>query len=64
VANKKLLIINDQYDDNLYLSSRNIPRVKSTVLSDINTYDIVNANTLVLTESAAKIFTEEPAVAE
>jgi large subunit ribosomal protein L4 len=64
VANKKLLIINDQYDDNRYLSSRNIPRVKSTVLSDINTYDIVNANTLVLAESAAKIFTEEPAVAE
>lgn len=59
VAGKKLMLINDGYDQNLYLSARNLPRLKSSVLSDINTYDIVNANTLVLTESAAKIFTEE-----
>lgn len=59
VAGKKLLVINDGYNKNLYLSLRNVPRVKSSVLSDINTYDIVNANTLVFTESAAKIFTED-----
>jgi large subunit ribosomal protein L4 len=29
------------------------------LLSDINTYDIVNSQVLVLTESAAKIFAEE-----
>lgn len=57
VAGKKLLVINDGYDKNLYLSLRNVPRVKSSVLSDINTYDIINANTLVFTESAAKVFT-------
>ncbi len=61
VAGKKLLVINDGYDKNLYLSLRNVPRVKGSVLSDINTYDIVNANTLVLTESAAKIFSESAA---
>jgi len=60
VADKKLLLVNVDYDTNLYLSARNLPRVKSSVLSDINTYDIVNANTLVFTESAAKVFTEEP----
>lgn len=59
IAGKKLLVINDGYNKNLYLSLRNVPRVKSSVLSDINTYDIVNANTLVLTESAAKIFSED-----
>jgi len=32
-------------------------------LSDINTYDIVNAEVLVLSESAAKIFAEEEEVA-
>ena len=58
VAGKKLLVINADYNKNLYLSLRNVPRVKSSVLSDINTYDIVNANTLVLTESAAKVFTD------
>jgi len=60
VADKKLLLVNIDYDTNLYLSARNLPRVKSSVLSDINTYDIVNANTLVFTESAAKVFTDEP----
>lgn len=59
IAGKKVLLINVDYDQNLYLSTRNVPRVKSSILSDINTYDIVHANTLVLTESAAKIFTEE-----
>lgn len=62
VAGKKLLVINDGYDKNLYLSLRNVPRVKSSVLSDINTYDIVNANTLVFTESAAKVFTMDAPV--
>ncbi len=61
---KKLLLVNDHYDANLYLSCRNLPRVKTSVLSDINTYDIVNAGTLVMTESAAKIFSEEPVEAE
>jgi large subunit ribosomal protein L4 len=37
--------------------------VDGAVLSDINTYDIMNSNYIVFTESAAKIFTEEPAEA-
>ena len=32
--------------------------VTGTLLSDMNTYDLVNADVLVLTESAAKVFTE------
>lgn len=59
IADKKLLLVNMEYDPNFYLSARNLPRVKSTVLSDINTYDIVNANTVLFTESVAKVFTEE-----
>jgi large subunit ribosomal protein L4 len=59
IAGKKILMVSVDYDQNLYLSSRNVPRVKSSVLSDINTYDVVHANTILLTESAAKIFTEE-----
>lgn len=62
IADQKLLMINADYDANFYLSLRNIPRVKASVLSDVNTYDIVNANTLVITESAAKVFTEAVAV--
>ena len=63
-AGKKTLVLLPEYNDNLYLSLRNIPSVDGAMLSDINTYDIMNSNFLVFTESAAKIFTEEPVGAE
>jgi large subunit ribosomal protein L4 len=59
IAGKKSLFVIPEYNDNLYLSFRNVPSVSGTLLSDLNTYDILNANVLVLTESAAKIFSEE-----
>ncbi|RYF23618.1 MAG: 50S ribosomal protein L4 [Flavobacteriales bacterium] len=58
LADHKTLLVNADYDANFYLSVRNLPKVKTSVLSDINTYDILNAKTLVITESAAKIFNE------
>lgn len=61
VNNKKALFVIPEYNDNVYLSLRNIPGVQGLLLSDVNTYDIVNANVLVFTESVAKIFTEEEA---
>ncbi len=57
LTGKKTLYILPDYNENVYLSSRNLPRVTTSLLSDTNTYDIVNASTLVLTEEAAKIFT-------
>jgi len=48
----------------LYLSTCNVPNIASSLLADVNTYDIVNADVLVLTENAAKIFTEEEATVE
>ena len=56
---KKTLYVTPEFNDNLYLSLRNIISVGGTLLSDINTYDIVNANVLVLSENAAKVFSEE-----
>ena len=64
VEGRKTMFITPEYNDNVYLSLRNIPTVDGTVLSDVNTYDIMNSNYIVFTESAAKIFTEEPAAAE
>lgn len=64
IANKKSLFVIPEYNDNLYLSLRNIPGVNGTVISDMNTYDILNAGVLVLTESAAKLFTLEATEAE
>ncbi len=60
-SEKKVMFITPSYDDNLMLSVRNVPSVLGMILSDINTYDIVNSEVLVLTESAAKIFSEEEA---
>lgn len=59
VAGKKVMFIQPEYNDNLELSMRNVPTVLGTLLSDMNTYDIVNADVLLMTESAAKIFSEE-----
>ena len=59
LSKKKTLVVIPEYNDNLYLSLRNVPTVSGTLLSDLNTYDIINANVLVLTESAAKIFSED-----
>ncbi|KYP16095.1 50S ribosomal protein L4 [Flavihumibacter sp. CACIAM 22H1] len=58
ITGKKALYILPEDGENLYLSVRNIPAVNATLLSDMNTYDIVNAQVLVLSESAAKVFTE------
>ncbi len=62
VAEKKAIIVLPEYNDNVYLSSRNIPNITSTLLADINTYDVMNADVLVITENAAKIFAENEMV--
>ena len=56
---KKVLFVIPEYNDNLHLSFRNVPAVNGILLSDMNTYDIVNADVVVLSEGAAKIFSEE-----
>lgn len=64
VADKKSLLVLADYNDNLTMSVRNIPSAATTLLADINTYDIINADVLILTESAAGIFTDADEVAE
>lgn len=52
---KTLLVVADQ-SDNVYLSSRNLPKVNVVVADQISTYDVLNAKSLVLSEGAvAKI---------
>jgi len=59
VSDKKILFVSPECNDNVDLSIRNVPFILGMLLSDINTYDIVNSEVIVLTESAAKIFAEE-----
>ena len=56
---RKSLFVMPEYNENIYKSFRNLSTVCGTLLSDINAYDIVNADSIVFTESAAKIFVEE-----
>jgi len=57
--NRKTLVILPEYNANVYMSGRNLMDNRTTVLSDMNTYELVNANVVIFTESAAKLFNEE-----
>jgi large subunit ribosomal protein L4 len=54
MLDKKSLLVLPNVDRNIVLSSRNIPKAKVAVASDINTYEILNAQHLVFVESALK----------
>lgn len=58
VADKKALFVMPDYNDNLYLSMQNVPTVLGLLNRELNTYDVVNAEVLVFTESAAKMYSE------
>lgn len=52
VADKKPLIILASGNKNVYLSARNLPKVDVVTVSELNTYIVLNAKTLVITEEA------------
>jgi large subunit ribosomal protein L4 len=56
---RKSLLVLAEYDENVYKSFRNIPSISGALIDDINAYNVVNADSLVFTESAAKILIEE-----
>jgi large subunit ribosomal protein L4 len=49
---KKTLLLVPDYNKNVYLSSRNIPNAQVMKASDVNTYNILNANNIILEEGA------------
>lgn len=49
---KKTLVVIPDYNTNLILSARNLPQSKMVVAKDMNTYDILNANQLLVFENA------------
>lgn len=52
LAGKKLLMVLPEANKNVYLSARNIERANVAIASALNTYSVLNADTLVVTESA------------
>ena len=49
---QKTLLVTPDYDKNIYLSSRNLQKAGVARAQDLNTYDILHANTLILAESS------------
>tara|TARA_R110001592_G_scaffold76899_3_gene231875 strand:- start:729 stop:1358 length:630 start_codon:yes stop_codon:yes gene_type:complete len=54
VLNKKSLIVISEPNKNVYLSSRNLKGTKVVTASEINTYDLMNASSVILAESSVK----------
>ncbi|MBE0668229.1 MAG: 50S ribosomal protein L4 [Bacteroidales bacterium] len=55
IMNKKSLFVLPEQNKNIYLSSRNLQGVEVVTISDLNTYNIMKATTLVLVESAVDV---------
>lgn len=58
VSDKKVLVLLPEVKKNVYLSARNIQRVEVMTASALNTYQVMNANVLVVTENALKLIDE------
>ena len=58
LENKKSLLVLGESNKNVYLSSRNLKRASVVTNSDVNTYNVLNANSLVITESSLEGFVE------
>lgn len=58
VADKKVLLVVKEFDDNLILASRNIQNLVLILADEINVLDIVGTDVMVITEEALKYVEE------
>ena len=58
VADKKVLLVVKEFDDNLILASRNLANVVLILADEINVLDIVGTDVMVITEDAIKYVEE------
>lgn len=55
LGNKKSLLVLKERNNNIYLSSRNLQNSKVVTLSELNTYDIMNATTVLFVKSSLDV---------
>ena len=55
LSDKKTLLVLGDTNNNVYLSSRNLQGAKVVKATDLNTYDIVNSQSIILVESSVKV---------
>ena len=54
-GSRKVLVVLPENSTNIYLSSRNLPEVRVITVDEINTYAIMNSNSLVLVDGVQDI---------
>ncbi len=54
LESKKTLLVTNGVKKNLVLSARNIQRTRTTTADNLNTYHVLNADTLIISEGAIK----------
>jgi large subunit ribosomal protein L4 len=59
ISGKKSLMVLDETNKNIYLSSRNLESAKVVTVSELNTYEIMNASNLVFIESSLKYLQQD-----
>lgn len=59
ISDSKSLVVLAEQDNGVYLSSRNVKTTKVITVDKMNTYDILDANTLVLSENAIDIIEKQ-----
>lgn len=52
VADKKILVVLPEANQNIYLSARNLQNAKVQIAANVNTYQVLDASVLIVTESA------------
>jgi len=55
LADNKTLMVLPAANENVYMSSRNLPKHRVMLATDLSTYDIMNCNTLILVDDAHKV---------
>lgn len=56
VTDKKVLFVLPEHNANIHLSARNLPNAVVTTLDKLNTYEVLNADVLVLSEESVSKF--------
>ena len=48
----KVLVVVEELNENVCLASRNLPNVKLVMYNEVNAYDLVSADNMLITEAA------------
>ena len=55
VDGKKLLVVLPESNKNVYLSSRNLQKSECIIAANVNTYKVLNADVMVVTEKSLEV---------